>query len=188
MVGPLLRLLRRFAGNNRGVAAVEFALVLPPLIVLYFGTLEAAALYTADQRVTAIAGTIGDLVSRVDGTIATSTLNDYFQAAKGIMQPYPQTALRQMVSVLAVSPSGVATVKWSRTSDGSAARVANSTYPLGTASTAQINLLARTNGWLVASEVSYPYKPVLGVIFSATMQLNQTEYFLPRFAAEIKIN
>lgn len=42
--------LARYKKDERGIAAVEFALILPILIVLYFGTIELARILDANRR------------------------------------------------------------------------------------------------------------------------------------------
>lgn len=180
----LKRLVVRFGRSRRGVAVVEFALIMPVLLTLYFGTIEAASLYSVDRRVAAVAGTMGDLVSRTNGTLPAATLTQYFAAASGVMLPYATTGLTQVVSVVAVSSTGVATVYWSRAYNGGTARVANAAFPL--AATTQINQVAR-GSYLVVAEIVYPYKPVYGVVIPNTITLSHIEYFVPRFAAKIDI-
>lgn len=182
----LISRLRRLATDSRAAAVVEFAIIMPFLITLYFGTVEAASLYSADRRVATVAGTMGDLVSRIDGTITTSTLTDYFQAAQGIMQPYATTGLTQVVSVLAITSTGAATVYWSRGYNGGVARANNSTFSMTAAP--QINILARAVGYLVVSEIKYPYRPLYGVVIPRTINLTHVEYFLPRLAKKIDIS
>ena len=71
---PGYALIRRFASDEQGVAAVEFALIMPFLLTLYLGSIEAAALFTADKRVNSISATVGDLVVAVGpATTASST-------------------------------------------------------------------------------------------------------------------
>src|SRR5690606_8831953 len=72
---------RRFLRDRQAVAAVEFALILPLLLTLYFGTVEAASLYSVDRRVATVASTMADLISRERGCISTEKLNSYFNAA-----------------------------------------------------------------------------------------------------------
>lgn len=178
-------LLRRFFGDNRAVAAVEFALVIPVLITLYFGTVEASSLYTADRRVATVASTIADLVSRQKDEISKANeLDKYLSAAATIMYPAATTNLTQRVSFLTVSSTGVAKVVWSY-GKGIKERDANSSFPL--AATTNINQLARTKGFLVVSEVTYPYKPMFGLIISKDVQLVHTEYYLPRYEATIAL-
>jgi Flp pilus assembly protein TadG len=179
-------LVTRFRRSTEAVAAVEFALILPLLVTLYFGTVEAAQLYTVDRRVATVASTMADLVSREKACITTAKLNSYFSAATGIMQPYPTTALKQVVSFLSVSSDGTVTVEWSSPyGTGATARETGTTTALANATSAsQINTLARTNGWLVAAEIEYPYQPLYGIVIK-TINLAHTEYFLPRNEDEI---
>jgi Flp pilus assembly protein TadG len=178
---------RRFIRDAKAVAAVEFALILPLLVLLYFGTTEAASLYTVDRRVATVASTMADLISRERGCITTAKLNSYFAAATGIMRPYSTGALKQVVTFLAVNKTtGAVSVKWSKPyGTGAEARDTGSTNVLANATTApRINNLARTKGWLVAAEIQYPYEPLYGVVIK-TINLGHTEYFLPRYEEEI---
>ena len=179
--------LQQFRDDSRGIAAVEFALIVPLLLALYLGTIEAATLYSADHKVATIASTMGDLVSREKGEISTTTLDTYFEAAETILRPYATTGLGQVVSLVSVDEDGVAKVKWSRGHGSQAARDADSDFPL--AATTKINELARgASGWLVASEITYPHQPIFGVIITGTVTLKHTEYFLPRFKGEIELD
>jgi Flp pilus assembly protein TadG len=181
----LRRLLRSFATDREGAAVVEFALIVPLLLFLYMGSVEASSLYTVDRRVTTISDTMADLVSRSDGVIAQDKLNDYFRAAEGIIIPYSTSGLHQVVSVISVDQNGAARVVWSRAFNGGTQRAPNSTYPL--ASTTQMNLLAR-GGWLVAAETSYSYTPVLGVVFQQPIGLYHESLYLPRFGDRIDLS
>ncbi len=181
------RRLRAFAGDTRAVAAVEFALVLPLMLALYLGSVEAARLFTADRKVATIAGTMGDLVSRQRDKIARSALDDYFAAAQNIMQPLTTAGLAQVVSMVEIDDEGKAWVRWSRASGAGAVRELDSPFPLD--GTTSISQLARNaSGWLVASEVSYPYEPIVGYIIADTVNLRHVEYFLPRFEDEIELD
>lgn len=169
-----------FACDARGVAAVEFALILPILLLLYLGTIEASSLITVDRRINIISGTVGDLVSRWnpdDDEIPLSTLTDYFKASEAIAYPYPTTALKQAVSFVQVASDGSTKVLWSCGYNGGTKRAADSEYaslPDG------MNTIAR-GGYVVASETWYPYKPVLGLIYSETFNLYQQAFYIPRF-------
>lgn len=183
----------RFRRNASGVAVVEFALILPLLILLYFGSIEASSLYTVDRRVTVIAGTVGDLIARWDPGSANTpipegTFTSYFAAANVIMRPYGTGALQQVVSLIYIDPAGAATVMWSRaTGTGAAPRTTNSSYPL--AATAQLNQMARgtTGGYLVVAEVYNLYKPVLGLVFNEALNLSHASFFLPRFGDCLRV-
>jgi Flp pilus assembly protein TadG len=183
----MLNKLRRFRDDAAAVAAVEFALVLPLLIGLYLGTIEAATFYSADQKVATIASTMADLVSRQKEELKESDLTNFFKAAQNIMQPYTDTNLTQVVSLLALDSAGNATVTWSKAyGTGATARTASSTYTLD--KTSKINVLAReASGYLVVAEINYPRQPITGYIFPSSITLRHVEYYLPRFESEIKL-
>lgn len=182
----MLRRLRQFRDDVRAIAAVEFALVLPLLIGLYLGSIEAASLYSTDHKVATVASTIADLVSRERGEITAATLTTYFDAARTIMLPYPATGLVQTVSLLQIDGNGIAKVKWSKASGAPKGRDADSLYPLD--KDTKINELARgSGGWLVASEITYPHQPIVGLVIASTVNLRHVQYYLPRFGGEIKL-
>lgn len=183
----ILARARHFGRDVQAIAAVEFALILPLLITLYLGTVEAATLYAADRKVATVASTMADLVSRTKEEIAQSTLDDYYEAAENIMQPYTTAGLAVVISLLQIDDDGLVTVKWSTAYGNGEGREPDEEYPL--AADAKINELARgASGWLVASEVSYPHEPITGFVFPATINLRHVEYFLPRFGLEIKVD
>jgi Flp pilus assembly protein TadG len=182
----LWELVSRFRADQQAVAAVEFALVVPFLILLYLGSLEGGALFTADKRVNSISSTIGDLISQWDpddGTISTTTLSGYFDASKGLIAPYSSTGLQMVLSLIYVSKDGsAATVMWSQASGGTALTQGSSFAPLSSGNNPNTNTMAR-NGCVIASETTYPYKPLLGMVFTNTINLNRTNYFIPRYGA-----
>lgn len=194
LIGRFRSNVARFSEEERAVAAVEFALILPFMITLYFGSMEAAALFTADKRVNTVSATVGDLVSQWDpddGNISTGTggtLTDYMDASTGIMTPYSTSGLKIIISLVEVKSDGTTKVLWSKANTG-AARTLNVAYPplLASGSSSQMNTVAR-GGCIVAAEASYSYKPLLGQVFKTPLNLSHTNYFLPRFGATDPIN
>jgi len=182
------RLLRRFKRNERGAAAVEFALILPFLITLYMGSIEASSLFTVDRRIEVIASTGADLIARWnpnEGTITKAIVGDYFKAAEGIITPYSTTGLNQVISVLVVPATGEAKVVWSCGFNGGTARVTNTDYVLQTTMKKMVRDNTAGTGYLVASETSYSYKPVLGMVFPNAITLKNEALFLPRFGSAL---
>lgn len=171
------RLARRFFRAQHAVAAVEFALILPVMLTLYLGSIEGSSLYTVDRRITTISSTIGDLVSRADGVISEDEIDDYFEAAEGILIPYSLNGLVQIVTMVEVKNNGSTEVVWSRTSGGTA-RATGASYPLP--ATSQMNQIAR-GGYLVVSETSYAYTPVFGMVIEGPINLYRESFYLPRF-------
>src|SRR6266478_6407900 len=76
-------------GDCRGLAAVEFAMVVPLMLVLFFGTLEFSSGVAVDRKVTLMARTLSDLTSQSPPAgVADTDLTNYFNAANGVMTPY----------------------------------------------------------------------------------------------------
>jgi Flp pilus assembly protein TadG len=153
----LLQRVRRLRRDEDGTAVVEFALILPFLLLLFLGSIEASSLITVDRRVNVISGTLGDLVARTEDSINASTLTDYFTAAQNIIFPYPTGTLTQAVTFVEVAANGTTKVLWSCAYNGGTARTVDSAYALPT----KMNELSR-DGWIVVSETTYSYTPVLG--------------------------
>lgn len=188
----MIPILRRFRKEERAAAAVEFALIVPFLITLYMGSLEAAALFTVDKRINSISATIGDLVAQWDpddGDLTTgsgSTLTDYLNASTGILVPYSTTGLKIVVSLVQVKTNGTTKVLWSKANAAGTAKTTGNSYT-DLASTTQMNSVSR-GGCVIAAEVSYSYKPVLGQVFTTALNLKHTNYFLPRFGSSEPID
>jgi Flp pilus assembly protein TadG len=180
----LKTLLRRFGVDREGAAAVEFALILPFLLLLYMGTVEASSLMTVDRRIAVISGAMGDLVARwdPDGAAMTSDdITDFFRASEGIIMPYPTTGLQQVVSFVRVNADGSTEVAWSRGYNGGTQRTAGQPYP---EIPSNLRNLA-SGGFIVASETTYPYRPVLGLVFRDELSLYSESFYLPRFGRPI---
>src|SRR5215475_8949091 len=62
---PLGRLVARFGEDQRGVSAVEFAMLLPLMLTLYLGTAEISLAVGTDRKVTLTTRTVADLASQV---------------------------------------------------------------------------------------------------------------------------
>jgi Flp pilus assembly protein TadG len=181
-------LLKRFAHDERAVAVVEFALILPLMLLLYLGSIEASSLLTVDRRIEVIASTVADLVARWnpgDTPFAKGDLQDYFTASQGILTPYSTAGLTQVVSFVSVTSAGVATVVWSCGYNGGLARAPNSAYDVKPNMKNLVTNTGTSSGYLIASEIRYPYKPVLGLVFTDAVNLSNEALFLPRFASAI---
>jgi Flp pilus assembly protein TadG len=178
----------RLPGAEKGVAAVEFALILPVMLVVYVGTLEASTLITMDRKVQSVAGAVGDLVARADEQLTTSQLQDYFRAASGIMTPYSPTEVLQVVTAVAVAADGTTEVVWTRqyvngTYSSTTPHTVGDEYPLPT----EMIAISR-DSMVIAAEASYAYTPLLGIVIDQPINLYRSSFFMPRFGEDIALN
>ncbi|MET3898789.1 Flp pilus assembly protein TadG [Devosia sp. UYZn731] len=183
----LLRRLRRIIGQFRddatGVAAVEFALVVPVMLLLYVGSVEASSMISVDRRVQTVAGSMGDLVSRSNVKIAACDIKDFFQASAGIMAPYSSTPLQQVVSSIFVKSDGTTEVKWSKSAGGATALTVGAAYPLPAAMT---NISA--SAYVIVATASYAYTPITSIVYNQPVQLRRENFYLPRFGGSIVVD
>jgi Flp pilus assembly protein TadG len=166
------QVLRRYARDRRGVSAVEFALLAPLMIGLYFGCAEISDGVAADRKVSLIAATLANLTSQVS-TITTSDMTNILDASSAIVTPYAANKLKMSISCLSIDSAGKATVKWSVTRNGTAKSGVMS-IP---------SALAVPNSQLVYAEASYDYTPTVGYTITGTLTLSDKMYMAPRITA-----
>ncbi|GLH78370.1 hypothetical protein SSBR45G_32790 [Bradyrhizobium sp. SSBR45G] len=171
MTFHLLRRFRAFGADRSGVAATEFAFIVPLMLVMFFGTVEFCSAIAVDRKVTLMARTLSDLTSQ-STTVGDSDMSNFFAASTGIMYPYSTTPVNATITELLVNSTGTqATVKWSK---GSAPRAT------GTAVGVPADLLV-ANSYLIFSEVNYQYVPTIGYVMAKTgINLSDVAYTRPR--------
>lgn len=105
------RLLR----DRRGASAVEFALIVPLMLVMYLGTLELGQGIETNKKVGRAASMVGDLVTQ-EAQVTSSDLDGILGIGKAILQPYNRSEPTLEVVGITVSTASppVATVLWSR--------------------------------------------------------------------------
>lgn len=166
-------LLTRFRRDRRGVSAVEFALIAPLLISIYFSLAVLSGAMMAERKASHVASAIGDLVAQ-STVLHDADFTDIFSIANTVMAPFDttSTALQMRVSSIAEDASGNVTVAWSN-SQNMTALVKNAPYtglPTGLISTGQT---------IILSEVTYTYNsPVSSFVQSIIPNaLTFTEHF-----------
>jgi Flp pilus assembly protein TadG len=109
---------RKLSGDNRGVAAVEFAFIAPLLITLYLGTLEVSGALQMNKRVGRAASTTADIIGQLEkDELNKSTLEGILKIGKAVTQPYNLTQPKIIATGVAIDAGGDATVLWSRQLD-----------------------------------------------------------------------
>src|SRR5215210_4823639 len=101
IVDSVRRKLGGLAADERGVSAVEFALLLPLMLSLYLGSVEISQGIGADRKVTLTARTICDLVSQVS-SIGNADMTNALNASSSVMVPFPISNLKVTVSSIKI--------------------------------------------------------------------------------------
>ena len=162
----------RFIRDRRGVAAVEFALIAPVLLLLYMGLAEVTMALMAERRSSHATAVVADLVSQ-DTLTTRSELTDTFSVAEEILSPFTAAGMSIRITAIRADASGSPKVIWSHGKGLSA---------LGKGSTVSglpANLMAPFDN-LIMSEMNYSFNSALKYALPKTMVFKQKYYLRPR--------
>ncbi len=182
--------LARFKQERRGTAAVEFALIFPVLLVVYFGLVEMSNALDARRKVENTANLTGILVAQA-AEVDNAYMNNIFEASKMAFEPFDITPLKVVVSSIIRTQDNNGT--WSNTVDwsdnygnGSTARTEGSVFD------PPDNVLD-DNRSVIVTEVEYTYSRLLtSNAFSDyipnTITFTRTYWTHPRYVVSIPFN
>ena len=163
---------RRFAGSTRGVAAVEFGLILPVLVLLFLASVDAGRAVAIYMKVRAATYTL-DAVANQYTTIQSTDMTAIVGATSVVLAPYASSPTVVTLSQIKVSSSSSATVSWSYSLNGTALASGTSvTLPSAFSSCGSYPC------YLIYGQVSYTYSPIYGLDRSLTLSDNL--YVTPR--------
>ena len=169
------RKLRQLMNDERGISAVEFAMLLPLMVTLYLGGVEVSEAVAADRKTTIAARTVGDLVAQTTN-VTTDDVDNIFAAAVAIIAPYNADNLKLTVSSIKIDAQGVAKIAWSDKKNGGAA-----TTERKPGDTVILNDALNTKGtWLIWAEAKYEYTPAIGYVITKMIPLTDQIYMRPR--------
>lgn len=192
----IARHLRRFRRDGRGLAAVEFALILPVMITLFFGIVELSLALAARADVVSMTSIAADLVAQ-ESSVTPTGMTNVFAAASAVLYPYATAPLT--VTIYSIVDDGhqgkAGMVRWSctRTGDGTATNGPN-TPPAGSNGG---ELIATANpdshgnpqygspGSVILAQVSYNYTSPTTQVITGPIAMGSSFYSKPRRVAEI---
>jgi Flp pilus assembly protein TadG len=175
-----LRGIRRFARQESGIAAVEFSLILPILIVLWIGGVEVTQALSVDRRLNNLASAIGDLVAR-SKIVTYGDVDSIFDIAPGAIYPFDDTGLGMRVSAVNMDDDGTAKIAWSR-AEGTSARALNELVDSVVPESLRV-----PDTQLIMAEVFHSYEPAMGYVVTGPVQLEDRMFFVPRLVAHVQL-
>jgi Flp pilus assembly protein TadG len=191
----LLYRLRKFPTAADGVAATEFAIVVPFMLVLLVGGAELGDGMAINLKVSATAHSVADMVTQ-NTSLSTASMHNILTGATSIIAPYPVNNNQLLVTVSEVSSdaNGNLALQWSQSYNGSsfgAGRTSlgvNGLYAALTRPASLNGTVGNANDVnnqndqvsFIVSEVSYAYTPNLGYTISGTVNLGDSYWLFPR--------
>ncbi len=168
--------LASLMSDQRGVSAVEFAMLLPLMMTMYLGTVEVSQGVAINRKVTITARTLGDLVTQ-STSVTTGDLANVVAASAAVMTPFPTATLSAKVSAVDIDNAGAAKIGWSYALNTTArSKGSTVTVPAG---------LAVPNTQLIWSEVSFHYTPTIGYVVTGSLTLSDQNYTRPRQSSTV---
>jgi Flp pilus assembly protein TadG len=180
--------------DRKGVAALEFALIVPLLLSLYFVTMEVSQAIEVNKKVGRIGSMAADLVTQMP-EINKSELEGIMRIGEATVQPYNRSQPSIIITAIEVTDETTPKVQvvWSR-------KLINGTFSAGPATgTAVTDLppaLKIKGSFLVRAESSLSYRPVITWAASSkttlglaaafdSISMAETYYLRPRRSTSI---
>ncbi len=185
----------RGAANTDGTAAVEFAMLLPVMITLFFGVVESSMALICRSDVSLMAATAGDLIAQAN-TATTADISNIYSAAGTVLYPYYNPAetgsQKPTIRITAVNDDGsgaptgnklTGKVAWTCTQMGSgtltpASRAVNDTVTLP-------QPLMTDKGSIIIAEIAYSYASPTTKVITGPINFTNNFYAKPRRVAQL---
>ena len=166
----MLKLIRHIPVDRRGNATIDFAFLLPIMLMLLIGVVEVTNVLRLDQKVVSAAQTVADLVTQ-RREVSDADLSDIFTAADLIFDPYPTAASSIGVVGVRYDPTtGAPSVDWTRSVNGGSVPDA---LTLATG-------LGSPGDGVVVVRASYAYTPVFFDFIMGPTTIEETAILRPR--------
>lgn len=179
--------LSRLLSAKEGVAAVEFAMILPILLILLVGMAETVTGLNYDRKVSQAASSVADLVAQTE-TVNAAEVADIMNATTAIMDPYPAAGLSMIVASVTFDGDGNPEVDWSSDKSGGEPWSEGSSPPI------DIPAGLRTpNTSLVIGKADYTYIPTFGSMLqnifprATSIALSETYFLRPRLSSKVEM-
>lgn len=162
--------------DQRGVSAIEFAMIAPVAIAFYMGAAEFCQGFMAQKRMGHVASQVADLVAQEE-SVTMEEVNGLFDIAGLIMRPFPVQGLEMRVSSVTRGIDGTVRVDWSRGEGMDALNVGDEV--------AVPEDMIATGESLVMSEAVYNYDSPVDYLMPAVTEFSHTYFLRPRLVATV---
>lgn len=199
----------RLAGNASGMAAVEFALLLPLMLLIYLGGFDVMRMVRAADKIESASKTLADLTAQepTNYPVPASDIATLIQASAIAATPFNDANLTITVSALDLTLNGTtccnAKVNWSITQGGTL-RPCNKTLrqigptdawaidtipaKIGTQGIVLVNSLQTYVGSVIVTDVSYSYTGITpGISGLLSKIMWRHSYSVPRIGGQVTL-
>jgi len=165
------RIFRRFGDSTDGVAAIEFAAILPVLSIIFLATFDGGRAIATYMKVRAATYSLASITNQY-ATIASTDMSGIMLATSVVMAPYNTATPSVTISQIQINSSGVAKIEWSANQGGTAHTVGTTVSPP--------SAMVVNGSYLVLAEVSNTFTPMFGFFGSGGITFSDNLYVTPR--------
>jgi len=182
MMSRLFSIYRRFNASTRGVAAIEFAMILPVPLIALLATFDGGNAIAVYMKVRSATYTLAAITNQYSITtpIQSTDMTAITGATSAVLSPYSSASIVVVISQLAISAAGktTATVDWSATLNGAPLGVGTAVTLPGTIATS--TTCSSYPCYLIYAQVTYKYTPMFGYFAQGGITLSDSEFVTPR--------
>lgn len=165
----LMQAFRRFVRENKGVAALEFAIIAPLLMVpLLLGSVDLIDVMGANKRAQNATASLADVVAR-DTEISNAELAGLWRGLDILMYPNDPGTMEIRVTSISIINASTARVVWSEGHGGMTARTTGSTVALD-------SRMMQVGTSIIMVEGVYKYDAPLGFLFQNEISMRHDAY------------
>jgi Flp pilus assembly protein TadG len=184
MIGIGRRIGRsRLACDRSGIAAVEFALLLPVLLTLFLGSYELSSLLLAYLKLEAATESAADLIAETDvnTVLQSSDFTNVTNAVKQIMVPFSTSGTTLKIAYASVTYStGSAVINWHTEINGAPALTIG-TLPNAANPSNLGNPSNGSNDSVIVAKITYSYTSPVTYALATNYTLNEAAFMRPRY-------
>jgi Flp pilus assembly protein TadG len=176
----------RFVASTRGVAAIEFAMIMPVMLILLLASFDAGRALAIYIKVRSATYTL-DAITNQYTTIHDTDMTAILGATSVVLSPYSSSPIVVVISEVSVSAinQSAATVVWSNTLNGTARAVGSNVNLPSSLNTNNNNTCNSYPCYLIFGEVTYAYTPSFGYFATGGITLADSLYAAPRSSISI---
>jgi hypothetical protein len=180
-----MRKILHLLSNERGLAAVEFAFILPIMLSMLLGLTELSRALACRADITNMASAGADLISQ-EVSAGGADLDNVFNAVAGIIYPFdPGPATITVTSVIDAGAGKSPIVAWSCTKNGGTTEAKGSSslsvpLPAGL-------ITPGGGGSVIWSKITYPYVSPLNYFLQNLPTWTSNFYAKPRRVLQIPL-
>jgi hypothetical protein len=154
-------LVSRLVRDRRGVSAMEFALILPMLVMFSAGTIEYSRMILLTQKLQSGAFILADLTAR-DKTLETDQLEDIFLAIGEVIRPFDFDGNGQAtITSIGADEDDELILNWQCPPDAESRLV----EPDGDVLALPGDITLKHGETVIAAEVFFDFDPLFGALF-----------------------